>query len=270
MRGACLLLLLLAAALANAATCPTAPPHAADPVADPESRDDWPGLAEPHLARYAVEGDDEPPYGVGYLHVTEDDEYSYDWPRHLVLPLWREPDERAFYGWITAGQVRPVDGQPPRALTGAGLVETSYEIASFIVYEATDGGWLRIRLEPGAGGEVWTHRCHLGLGRARLVYHDWASFLREHADWLHFRAQVPHTLRARPDIGSARVATIGLDHKLVLLEIVGDWMRVMVEQPDRTCDGLAGRHGEVSRHEGWVRWRDEARGPWVWVYTRGC
>jgi hypothetical protein len=37
---------------------------------------------------------------------------------------------------------------------------------------------------------------------------------------------VPHILRTSASVESERVTTIGLDHKLVLLDIRGDWMKV--------------------------------------------
>jgi hypothetical protein len=63
---------------------------------------------------------------------------------------------------------------------------------------------------------------------------------------------------------------IGLDHKLIMVEVEGDWMRVKVEQPDLTCTGDSRSDLKPAMHEGWVKWRDEKKGPWVWVYTRGC
>lgn len=94
--------------------------------------------------------------------------------------------------------------------------------------------------------------------------------MQDHADWLHFRSRVPHALRREPDESSPRITWIGLDHKLVLRELRGDWMRVGVEQPDLTCGGEPDKGTPVLRHEGWVKWRDDRLGPWVWVYTRGC
>ena len=46
----------------------------------------------------------------------------------------------------------------------------------------------------------------------------------------------------------------------------GDWMEVLVTQPDPTC-----RSGSpaVTEQRGWVKWRDR-RGPWIYIHTRGC
>lgn len=91
----------------------------------------------------------------------------------------------------------------------------------------------------------------------------------EKGDWLHFRAAVTHALRAEPSVDSPLITRIALDHKLELLELRGDWMRVRVSQPDWTCAGSEQEfRGTV--HVGWVKWRDAKTGPWLWYYTRGC
>lgn len=265
-----LLLFVVSPAYSIAAECPSVPPVPERTSEDMDYQNAWQGVAEPYIARYAVKGNEEPAYGVGYLDSLNTDNYYYDWVVHIILPLWKEPDAKAFYGWIHSGRVYPDHDASPYALTGAGLVETEYENSRFIVHEALDAGWLRIRLKPGEDGEAWTHQCHLDIGKAKLVYKGWESFLRAHGDWLHFRSRVPHSLREQPDVNSPRVTMIGLDHKLILHEFQGNWMRVTVEQPDRTCRSRPERELEASIHEGWVKWRDEEKGPWVWVYTRGC
>lgn len=264
------LLLVLGSPDSDAAECPGVPPVPARTSGDMAFHDSWQHVDEPYLARYAVESGEEPPFGVGYMTVSNADKYYYDWARNIVLPLWTEPDGDTFYGWIHSGRVYPVHDAPSYALTGAGLVETEYEFSSFIVHEVLSDSWLRIRLKAGDDGKAWTHRCHLEIGAAKLAYHGWESFLRKHGDWLHFRSRVPHTLREEPDVDSLRITMIGLDHKLVLHDIRGDWMRVTVEQPDQTCNGGREREHSGSIHKGWVKWHDEEQGPWVWVYTRGC
>jgi hypothetical protein len=262
-------LLVLAPVAAGAMDCPKLPAIPIPAAEDLDFQNSWQGVAHPHMARDAVGTDEEPAYGYGYLDIL-DENYYYDWISQMVLPLWNAPDEASFEGWIHSGRVYSDGEDLPYALTGAGLVETEYERSSLIVHEALADGWFKIRLKPGKDGEAWTHQCHLGIGKARLTYKSWDSFLREHGDWLHFRSQVTHMLRERPGIESPLVTVIGLDHKLKLLEVQSDWMRVVVEEPDQTCDSLAGLEIEVSSHEGWVRWRDDEMGPWVWVYTRGC
>lgn len=93
--------------------------------------------------------------------------------------------------------------------------------------------------------------------------------LVEHGDWLHFRARVPHALRAAPRERSRRITWIGLDHELTLIERRDDWLRVRVRQPAWTC--VSPGHEFKGRIDvGWVKWRDDETGPWVWYYTRGC
>lgn len=261
-----LLLGVFGSSVSHAAGCPPVPSEPTPTSADTEFYESWRHVDEPYRVNVGARDADEPALGVGYLEVTNVDIHHREWPRNIVLPVWEEPSEEAFYGWVHHGRMHPLDDSPPYPLTGAGLVETDYEQKSFIVYEALKDGWLRIRLTPGKDGVVWTHRCRLEMGDAKLAYKDWTSFLKEHSSRLYFRSEVSHTLRKAPGTDSERVALIGLDHNLVLHEIRGDWMRVSAEQPSTTC----GRERESTIHEGWVKWRDEEKGPWVWTSTRGC
>lgn len=228
------------------------------------------GLAPPYSAAYAAGNWNDVRLGVGYLRLVKAEDLSgasyYDWPMHVVAPFWRAPDAGAFGGWIVGGKIKS-EGFEPVALSGAGMIETDYEHSSLIVHEKR-ADWLSVQLLP-AQPQVWLHACHLASGEAKLRFEPWEAFIREHGDWLHFRAELAHNLRAAPDMESARIAVIGLDHKLALLEIRDDWMRVRVEQPDTTCSGND-HAAPVTRQTGWVKWRDEIKGPWVWTYTRGC
>lgn len=266
----CGALLLLISACVRADECPTLPLPPVPTAADLAFYSAWQGVAEPYSASRAGTGNAEPSYGVGHLHISEEDEAWYDWPRRITLPLWKAPEETAFYGWIHSGRVHMAGNAPPYALSGIGMVETDYELLSLIVQERSSGGWMRLSVSRGSSGMVWTHQCHLDVGEVRLVYENWESFLQRHGQWLHFRAQVPHMLRKHPDINSRLVTKIGLDHKLVLHEFSGDWMRVTVEQPDLTCAGPEAAESQPTSHEGWVKWRDDEKGPWTWIYTRGC
>jgi hypothetical protein len=264
------LLIVFISPCAIAMNCPPVPQVPTPSSEDLAFRSAWKVIAEPYSVDYTVKNYNEASYGIGYLRVININNHFYNWSRDITLPLWKAPDENSFYGWIHSGRVYPDDNTLPYALTGIGMVETEYEHNSFIVHATSGNGWLRIKLKPGKDAEVWTHQCHLRIGEVKLVYEEWESFLRKHGDWLHFRAQVPHSLREQPDVNSLRITKIGLDHKLVLLEINGDWMRIKVQQPDWTCAGQPEQEFKGSIHEGWVKWRDEKTGPWVWVYTRGC
>lgn len=220
---------------------------------------------DPYSITQTVQHYYDAPLGLGFLEVVdEENKHYYDWMFELELPLWQIPEALRGLGWLFQGQIHSAAGTVP--LTGAGMVETEYEHTTFIVWE-TRGDWFKVQLN----GDLyaWTHRCQLQTSVLKLEFVPWQIFLRRHADWLHFRKPVPHILRTSPSLESDRVTTIGLNHKLVLLDIRDDWMEVEVEQPDLTCGGSDLDESRPRRHRGWVKWRDE-RGPWVYVYTRGC
>lgn len=261
-------LLLLHVAAAAAEECPALPPLPELSAEDEALHASWKGVAEPYSVVHWAGGYDYAPFGIGHLRVENASEHFYDWPRAIVLPVWSAPNG-TLSGWIRGGYVYPAAGGAPYALTGVGTVETDYEHQTFIVWEASGDGWLRIRLAPRAEGDVWINECHLRLGAAKLRYQGWADFIREHGDWLHFRAEVPHALREGPIVNSRRITWIGVDHEMTLLEMRGDWLRVRVRQPAWTCVGSdQAFRGRVD--EGWVKWRDDENGPWVWIYSRGC
>ena len=261
----CLLLLISVPASAE---CPALLPLPVMSVEDHLLQESWEHVAAPYSVRDAAGGLDYAPLGVGHLRIISSGNDYYDWQAKILLPVWRRPGG-ALHAWIYAGHVHPVDGSPPYPLTGAGMVETDYEQQTFVVYNRSADGWLQLRLASGSDGKVWTHECHLGLGKTGLAYQAWKALIVEHGDWLHFRARVPHALRAGPDTGSQRIAWIGLDHEFSLLEISGDWMRVPVRQPAWTCRGPE-HEFQGSEQQGWVKWTDESTGPWVFYYTRGC
>lgn len=220
---------------------------------------------EPYSITHTVANYYDAPLGLGFLEVIDtENRFYYDWMFELDLPVWRSPDASQPIGWLIQGQIYSETGI--ETLTGAGMVETDYEQTSFIVWE-TQEEWLKLRLTDDL--QVWTHRCHLESAKLKLEPVIWQTFFRRHEDWLHFRKPVPHILRTSAKADGKRLTTIGLDHKLVLLDIRGDWMEVEVEQPDLTCGGPDEDEGRLIQHRGWVKWRDE-RGPWVYVYTRGC
>jgi hypothetical protein len=266
MVGPTLVFLCLVFGPASETTASDCPAPAGRPVGLSQSAQPvTPPTLEPYSITRTVPHYYDAPLGKGFLEVAEGiNKNYYDWMFVLELPLWRIADASRPLGWLTGGQIHTESGT--EALTGFGMVETAYEHTSFIVWEARKG-WLKLRLTDRL--YAWTHQCHLKTTKFRLDFVPWSRFLTRHADWLHFRKPVPHKLRSSPEVGSAPVTTIGLDHKLVLLEVRGDWMKVKVEQPDVTCSGP--RPGKIKpiRHSGWVKWRDD-KGPWVFIYTRGC
>jgi len=260
-----LLIWLTLPATTFADSCPPLPP-APVPV-DQVLNSNWTQVADPQTVRDAGHGET-PPLGIGYLRIDNADDFFYRWPGELRLPLWTAADPLHFAGWLSHGRVHLPARGASFPLTGAGLVETGYEHVNFIVHAHTDDGWLQLRLAPGV--TAWTHRCHLGLSAVKLAFEPWEDFVRRHGEWLHFRRRVPHALRAEPATAASRVAWIGLDHRLELQELAGDWMRVEVTQPDLTCRSGPEASVPVSRKRGWVQWRDAAVGPWTWIYSRGC
>lgn len=259
---------LCAVSVTAEAACPPLPEVPVRSSHDLEAGGSWDGFAAPRSIVEAYGGYDDAPFGIGHLRVENASDHFYDWPLKILLPVWERP-EGTFRAWIYAGTVHPVDGRSARRLSGAGAVETGYEHQTFIVFETSGDGWLRIRLGHGESDEAWTHVCHLGLGAAKLAYQSWEAMLDERGEWLHFRARVPHALRAAPGERARRITWIGLDHELTLLERVGDWLRVRVRQPAWTCAGPEQAFkGRID--VGWVKWRDDDKGPWVWYYTRGC
>ena len=138
--------------------------------------------------------------------------------------------------------------------------------------ESRNDGWIRLRWAPDSAGVAWTHSCLLSLGRQPLVVQTWAELFESFEDSpMYFRSEVRHSLRTGASIDSARIGWVPAspnDYHLEPLEIRGDWMRVELVEPSDYC---AGPDAPAStRREGWVKWRDDEIGPWVWYYTRGC
>lgn len=262
-----LALITIPAIEAIAANCPTLPEPPQTTKQETDFRAAWQWVSEPYSIYEYAGSRDQSPLGIGHLKIDYTDDGYYDWPRKIALPIWDHPDGSVL-AWIRSGLVIPTDGAAAFPLSGAGMVETDYEQLTFVVIEEA-GDWLRLRFKVGEGGVGWVHRCHLQLGKIHLSYQSWQELLTEKGDWLHFRTDVVHSLRAEPSAASSRVTTIGLDHKLKMLKIEGDWMQVEVTQPDWTCTG-PDLPFEGTTHKGWVKWRDDRTGPWVWYYTRGC
>jgi hypothetical protein len=261
------LTLIFFALSAIAGECPELPDQPEISQHEIEFKAAWQWFAEPYSVYDYAGSRDRAPLGVGHLKVEYTDHGYYDWPRKIVLPLWHKPGGE-FLAWLRGGLVISADGAEPFPLSGPGMVETEYEQSTIIVTEV-QGNWLKLCYRTGTDGIAWAHRCYLGLGEILLGYQSWQELLTEHGEWLNFRADVPHVLRAGPSTGSENVTVIGLDHKLTLLKIEGDWMQVEVTQPDWTCRG-SDQPFTGKTHRGWVKWRDDEIGPWVWYYTRGC
>lgn len=267
----CFYFLLICASLAGAAMaseCPSLPPVPEPSEADLQYQQSWKGVASPYSVNDWMGGRNFAPLGIGHLLVVNADEYYYDWMTQIKLPLWNKPGED-FYGWTHSGLVSPENDIFAFALTGAGMVETGYEHLTFTVLESTQDGWFKLQLKPGKTGSKWTHGCHLQLGEARLQFEGWEEFILQKGESLQFRDKVTHALRSEPGTQAKLVTRISLDHELNVLAIKGDWMRVRVHQPAWSCTD-SDEEFTGSTHIGWVKWKDELLGPWVWINSRGC
>jgi hypothetical protein len=210
-------------------------------------------------------GYEDAPLGVGILRQDPWDGESW-WTR-IAIPLYERPASEP-WGWLVSGWLVDARRGNPVAVGTTGMVETGYESMSIMVVEVGEGGWLRIRYgkpSEGRDGTGWTHTCH--LEGENLRYQSYEELFRGRSD-LFFRKQVRHGLRAGPNETEALLHWIPEDHDLAVLEIRGDWMRVRVTvSPACIADES---DAAVTVREGWVRWRSDDKGPWVWYRTRGC
>lgn len=206
--------------------------------------------------------------GVGHIRPAGDMRW---WPtdRTWGFPIFDAPGGDAV-GWRISGRI--INPDSSRVVGESGLIETAYELATFLVLEERSDGWLRVRVSAPRGvddGLGWVHVCHLSLTDTPMMFERWEQkLLSDSISPLFFRAAVPHVLRAEPSSSSARLGIVAGDHHLEPLEIRGDWMRARVVQPSTYCAPPDGSRPVAT--EGWVRWRSDDRGPWVWYYTRGC
>jgi hypothetical protein len=207
------------------------------------------------------------PLGVGHLYAEGD----ADWIRLVELPVHPEPGAGPF-GWIARGWwIASADPGGAAPLTSETMVETGYEVASWIVEEARDDGWVRFRFAPGSDGSGWTSTCHLSAADPPIVFEPWEKrFAGKAAGPLFFRTRNRHALRRGPGAEHPRFFwLLGYEAtELHPLEIRGDWMRVRVSSPPIYCADPPPSRGIAE--EGWIRWRDEESGPRVWWFTRGC
>ena len=233
------------------------PPEAASPVAYEPLR----GLdSNVHL-------------GIGHLRgqLAPGSPADADWLRLVEVPVYTDPGGE-LSGWIAEGWWVPA-ADPARAapITTETMVETGYEVASWIVDEAREAGWVRFRFAPGPDGMGWASTCHLSASDPPIAYETWeAKFSAERAGPLFFRSRERHALRAGPGTGYRRSFWLpGYEAtELHPLEIRGDWMRVRVHSPPIYCADPPPTRGIAE--EGWIRWRDDVQGPWIWWFTRGC
>ncbi len=212
---------------------------------------------------------DEINLGVGHLRPTEAG-WEWDWLSKTILPLSETPDAPP-WGWIANGWLVEAETAQVVPFRMSGLVETGYEEVSFIVLDGPEDGWLKLRFapdDPATGdGTAWVPTCSLMGGPIELEMESWDERLTsDEISPLFFRSGAPMVLRDAPRLDGASLGTIEGDYHLEPLEIVGDWMRVLVKQPSDYCMGDLGSETKT----GWIEWRSTEVGPAVWYYTRGC
>jgi len=214
--------------------------------------------------------------GVGAVALADDPlaapPPTVEWLAEVEFPLFVEPGG-ALAGWVMNGWWVEVGAGPPRRLESGPMVETGYETASWIALEAGENGWVRLRLlDPGGAGDgtAWVLACHLAASDPPLAFTPWEEWLAGPGP-IFFRTAAAHALRAGPRAADALLSWIrGNDHDAMLepLEVRGEWMKVRVTRPSTYC--VSDPSPAVRVDEGWIRWRDEEMGPWVWTFTRGC
>jgi hypothetical protein len=212
--------------------------------------------------------------GVGHIFLVVDTLPNWwEWHRAVWLPLANGPGEEP-WAWLANGWLVEI-GRPeaePIPIDASGMVETGYEIPSFVVLEERNDGWLRFRYAAASDvsdGIAWVHHCQLERGRLPVDYIRWAEWFMRDRWPLYFRTEVRHALRAGPGVENERILWIPVpkqEYSLEPLEFQGDWVRVRIKQPSDHCWDPP----EVRVDEGWVRWRGPEGGPWVWYNSRGC
>ena len=187
--------------------------------------------------------------GVGHLQPLREEDRD-DWLPRLAISVFDAPRGRRI-------------ALPERRMSHA--IETGYETVSILVLEARNDGWLRMPFG-------WVHRDALAEATPQLEFETWERlFTSGTISPLYFRSRVRHALRVAPSASAPLVAWIPVNpvlYAVELLSVEGDWARARVSVPSDFCAEPGARKPEV--REGWIRWRDAARGPWLWYYTRGC
>lgn len=221
-------------------------------------------------------------WGVGYLAPTDGRIGAVD------LPLFRQPGQ-GHWGWLTRGRAYTLANgaaSPPRPDAWLRLLGRDQAL---VVLQEAPGGWLRVRWgrpDDAGAGQAWTRR-DLSRGQ-RMTYVRWPdAFIGEGG--LTFRDRgVAYNLRSQPGLGAPLAGTIiGEDYDITAIRRMGDWMLVRVHEPAACApptDGAAS--GEVLLggpalapaprtprvRQGWVKWRDADKGPWLtpmWPCLRG-
>lgn len=235
-------------------------PYAPDELSNPETH--LSAQSAVHNAAYL---------GEGFIELIGESDFG-KWRERINLPFFVEPEgEPAAWlvkGWLYKGSV---EARTPFKLSN--MIETGYENASFVVIAQKDH-WLLVRLldEPDLQ-PLWINACYLQQQHEHAQYNTWEQWLFDgwRRNILFYRSPVRHALRSAPSSTADLLMWIPAqysDYHLSLKEMNGDWALVEMTMPSNYC--LLPGEIEVEKFEGWIKWRDEEKGPWLWYYTRGC
>lgn len=219
--------------------------------------------APPPAAPYTTVRDQERPFGeiplgIGHLQPRSE-EGAFDWYLRVELPLSAEPGSVPFAAIVRGWLVRM--NAPALPLTPGAMIETGYEVPTFIVQQTRPDGWLSFRYGRAPDETAWVHSCAL----AGLVFTPWSEWLLSPSiSPLQFRTPPPHALHAAPN--EAVLSQIEADYHLEPLEVRGNWMRVKLKQPSDFC--FPDKTPKTT--EGWIEWSTPSIGPAVWYPSRGC
>lgn len=187
------------------------------------------------------------------------------WLRGTALPIYASPEGEP-WGWLVNGWLM-IEGHEPLAIgrdAAFSMVQADRGLYTFPVLDLRSDGWFQFQYTP--AGSAWAHVSHLNLGANPLVVETWEDHLSA-VDRVTFRRLgVSQPVRSAPNSRAALQALIGPNSLIEPLDIADDWLRVRVTQPANGCTPLPG----AGTAEGWVRWRDDADVPLVWVAVDDC
>ncbi len=207
--------------------------------------------------------------GIGHLYPKRAGGYK-NWQLATTLPLFSEPGDTPF-AWIHKGWITNAASGKSVPFNAEGMIAIAPLSPAFIVYQLRKDGWMRIRYSREREGIAWTHRCLTSFGRPALAFQSWADYLRSKKGPLFFRSRVRHALRTEPSITSNRILWIPAyqeNYHFRIISIKDDWMQIRLSVPSNRCKSR--KHLDVKHYEGWVKWRDQETGPWVWHPVRDC
>ena len=214
--------------------------------------------------------------GIGHLRPADLDSLAGNnwrnspllnarWLRGTALPIYAAPEGDP-WGWLVNGWLLS-DGHDPLAIgrdAAFSMVQVNRGLYTFPVLELRDDGWFQFQYTP--AGSAWAHVSHLNLGANTLVVEAWEDYLPA-VDRVEFRRLgVSQPVRSAPSASASLQALVGPNSLIEPLEVADDWLRVRVVQPANGCTPLPGSGSA----EGWVRWRDDAEAPLVWVAVDDC